>query len=658
MKRILVVDDNTIFRKILCRQIHDLGFESVEVTDGLAAISLLEMRNHDVGLIFLDQSMPKLSGMETYLELKESIDTLPPVIMITAHDSLNLALSFMKAGGWDFLVKPLDPDIIGVKIQKAFLQNQRETRENPSQPKKAPAPLAPVACEHFLGFWSCLDDRGLRQWWSPGFYDLLGYTPSEISASASQWKKLRGEGGEDFLKRLRRSPGPEDRFLTECRLRCKSGTVRSFLVMGCGGAADADDRNLWRGLLVPMTQAGSKDRDSAELTSFLQQTNQPAALIRNGTLAMSNALLRQIGRGSGGLEVGSRAADVQGEMKRKGYRSIGFPIIQDHQPSEVRFFYQHASEPPATRETTPPSEPIRSKLGMILGACPAMQEVYRTIIRTSKSETGVILYGESGTGKELTARTIHNLSNRSGCSFVAVNCGAVPESLFESEFFGYKKGAFTGADKDKPGFFDIANKGTLFMDEIGELSLENQVKLLRALDDYGYMPVGARKPVRMNVRVIAATHRDLGKMIKEGTFREDLFYRINVMTIRLPPLRQRAADIPMLAKHFMTNTPKGPHAKLSAKHLEALKNYSWPGNIRELINVISRFKILGFLEFAHTSGEGPEPESLSLTEAVEAFERKTIIESLDRFAWHRGKTAQALQVPERTLRRKMKRYGL
>jgi len=227
----------------------------------------------------------------------------------------------------------------------------------------------------------------------------------------------------------------------------------------------------------------------------------------------------------------------------------------------------------------------------IIGSASGLNEVYSVLERVADSPTTVLITGESGTGKELVARALHDHSSRRGKPFIKVNCAAIPKELIESELFGYERGAFTGAVSSKPGRFELASGGTLFLDEIGEIPIEMQVKLLRALQESEFERVGGIKTIRVDVRLVAATNRDLKKLIAQGTFREDLFYRLNVVSIRLPALRERVSDIPLLTEHFLTKFNerlKKSVQGLEPAALEALAAYGWPGNIRELENVMER----------------------------------------------------------------------
>lgn len=310
----------------------------------------------------------------------------------------------------------------------------------------------------------------------------------------------------------------------------------------------------------------------------------------------------------------------------------------------------------------------RYKFGSIIGKSRPMQEVYESIISASASDAGVIIYGESGTGKELVAREIHNNSDRKDKKLIYVNCGAIPENLIESEFFGYRKGAFTGATKDKHGFFDIAEGGTLFLDEIGEIPLNMQVKLLRAIEGKGYTPVGSTISKKTDIRIIAATNRDLKALVRKGLMRQDFFYRIQIIPVYLPPLRERKEDIPLLLDHFFEQYEKKDIPPITARIKEAMQSYDWPGNVRELQNTIHRFVSLKKLDFIEMDSmdsiygeELPDmdfDDSVSLTQSMETHEKKQLEKALNNHNWHKTRAAEALKIDRKTLFNKMKKYDL
>jgi len=314
----------------------------------------------------------------------------------------------------------------------------------------------------------------------------------------------------------------------------------------------------------------------------------------------------------------------------------------------------------------------RYRLGNLVGKSPAMQEVYELILNAAATSANVIIHGESGTGKELVARAIHEMSNRSAGTFVPVNCAAIPENLLESEFFGYKKGAFSGAHADKRGYLDLADRGTLFLDEVGELSLGLQAKLLRAIEGGGHSPVGGSVSRSSDFRIIAATNLDLQEQLREGAMREDFFYRIHVIPIDVPPLRKRREDIPLLLEHFLKSySEDGRVQPLPGHVIEVLIRYDWPGNVRELQNVVQRYitvrqvdlpgsKSLARYGSATDPGERkPEPpEDLRLRVLVNDAERVALLGALESSGGNRSKAAKALGISRRTILRKMKRFEI
>ncbi|MFP3999971.1 MAG: sigma 54-interacting transcriptional regulator, partial [Desulfobacterales bacterium] len=305
----------------------------------------------------------------------------------------------------------------------------------------------------------------------------------------------------------------------------------------------------------------------------------------------------------------------------------------------------------------------RFRFGDIIGKSPAMQAVYDMILKAAATCSNVVIYGETGTGKELVARAIHENSDRRDAPVVAVNCGAIPDTLIESEFFGYKKGAFTGAQRDKKGFLAMADGGTLFLDEIGEIGHGIQIKLLRVIEGYGYTPVGANTPVYPDIRLITATHRDLGELVKTGVMREDFFYRIDVIPIHVPPLRKRRDDLPLLIEHFrQAYSDQTGLAQLTGEILNAIQNYDWPGNVRELQNVLDRYFTLGLFYIPKSLTEFPQPQptksQVDLRHALGQYEKDLILSALEHSKWRRGRAADQLGITRRTLYKKMKIYGI
>lgn len=312
---------------------------------------------------------------------------------------------------------------------------------------------------------------------------------------------------------------------------------------------------------------------------------------------------------------------------------------------------------------------------VLIGESPKIREVFSLIDRVAKTDSTVLITGESGTGKELVAKALHFKSPRAKGPFVAINCGAIPHELLESELFGYVKGAFTGALRDKKGRLEVANGGTVFLDEISEMSPALQVKLLRVLQEREFEPIGSTRSIKVDIRVVAATNKNLEELVKKGRFRHDLYWRLNVVPIHLPPLRERKEDIPLLISHFLeiyNDRYKGKVSGFSESAMELLLNYDWPGNIRELENLVQRLVVL--------KGEGiilpedlPEKirgnghlhsslrldeERLNLNEAVTNLERYLITEALRRANGVKSKAAKLLGIKRTTLLHKMKKNGI
>ncbi len=298
-----------------------------------------------------------------------------------------------------------------------------------------------------------------------------------------------------------------------------------------------------------------------------------------------------------------------------------------------------------------------------------MHALLSTLPVIARSDSPVLILGESGTGKELLAKALHNLSGRAKGPFIAVNCGALPENLLESELFGYRKGAFTDAKKDKPGRFERARGGSLFLDEIADIQTSLQVKLLRVLQEKNYEPLGATESLEADVRIIAATNRDIEAMVAEGTFRQDLYYRLNIIPIVLPPLRERPGDIPLLIDHFMRhfNTlHKKTIDHVSADALSLILQHTFPGNIRELENILQHAFVLcegAVIERKHlpaylTRQDRPSAGLPPARTSLEQFDRERIEAALARNRYNRAKTAAELDIHAATLWRKMKKYGI
>jgi two-component system response regulator PilR (NtrC family) len=364
-------------------------------------------------------------------------------------------------------------------------------------------------------------------------------------------------------------------------------------------------------------------------------------------------------------------------MKRGAYDYIIKPFKND----ELKIIIEKALE---QRRLLAENQLLRQEVesrygfGNLVGSSPAMLEVYDLIRKVKDTRTNVLISGESGTGKEVVAKALHYNGNRKDFPFVTINCGAIPESLIESELFGHKRGAFTGAITNKPGLFQTAHGGTLLLDEIGEMPLGTQVKLLRAIQERSFKNLGGVEEIKVDVRVIAATNRNLAQEIKAGRFREDLYYRLNVIQIKLPPVRERMEDLPHLIDHFLVKFSQEYDKPIRGIHedaLRALLSYTYPGNIRELANIIERAVALESTDRIHRPSLPPHllsqvgeiservalelpPEGLDLDAVVGELEKHLLLQALERSQGVKKRAAKLLRISFRSLRYRLAKYGM
>jgi two-component system, NtrC family, response regulator PilR len=390
------------------------------------------------------------------------------------------------------------------------------------------------------------------------------------------------------------------------------------------------------------------DGNGIDLVRYINQTHPklPVAMITaHGNMETAIEALK-----AGAFDFVSKPVDL--EMLRKLVQQA-IKVGQPYSP--------HSLEKSAPMEQSP-----------MLGNSPPMQRVRQLINKLARSQAPVYISGESGTGKELAARLIHKQGPRADHPFVAVNCGAIPQELMESELFGHKKGSFTGASQEQQGLFLSADGGTLFLDEIADLPLHMQVKLLRAIQEKQIRPVGSQQEYPVDVRIISATHKDLTQLVENEEFRQDLYYRINVIELPLPPLRERAEDIPLLAQHFLTRIAREAGratSKLSTNALKKLKSYEFPGNIRELENILERSVTLVegttlesddlHLPMAKSRLNQADSDSPPLLgDKMEQIEREAIMNALEETHWNRTAAARKLGMSLRSLRYRLEKFGI
>jgi len=359
-------------------------------------------------------------------------------------------------------------------------------------------------------------------------------------------------------------------------------------------------------------------------------------------------------------------------MRQGAYHYLPKPFRNDEVVHVVRQALEKRRLQAENRELKARLDSTRGGFGELVGRSAEMERVFETIRQAANARSTILVAGESGTGKELVARALHRLSPRAAGPFVTVNSGSLPPDLLESNLFGHVRGSFTGAVSDKKGLFKVADGGTIFFDEIGTIPLETQAKLLRVLQEREFLPVGAIEPVRADTRVVAATNADLNRLVAEGRFREDLYYRLCVITIHLPPLRERKEDIPLLVEALVARTASEngrPVPPVTPGAMKALLDYDWPGNVRELENVLERALVLGpgvidveqLPEAVRRAVPRPStlpPDGLAFQEAVDAYRRSLLAAALQRSGGVQKKAAELLRLKPTTLNEMLKRHGM
>ena len=610
--KILIVDDEPLNAKLLVATLMDESYDIVLAEDGEACLEKLTHESFD--LILLDVMMPGQDGWEICRQINKNPVTKDiPILFITALTEAEHKCKGFEAGAVDYITKPFDNLEVKARVQTHLaLKDAQDGLKNQNLilDKKVKERTA------------ALEESNI---------DLQ----REIVAKQTAYDELRVSEAKNRAM-LKAMPDEVIHF-------DKNGTI-----LGYTGKPGPNSTN-------PNPAKGSK----------IDQLF-PEEIANEAMRYISTALQ------SGEIEICEYQLPSD-----NGLRDYEFRIVKTAE-EEVLAISRDITDKKRTEQALQDenqrlkaSIKDRFRLGDIIGKSQLMQHVYDRILEAAKTDAGVIIYGESGTGKELVARAVHDMSTRRDKAFVPVNSGAIPENLLESEFFGYKKGAFTGASSDKHGYLDLAQGGTLFLDEIGDIGLSMQIKLLRAIDGGGYTPVGGNQVKNTDVRIIAATNKNLAELVKKGEIREDFYYRIHIIPINMPPLRERKEDLPLLIDHFLkiygNSSQKNP--PITGKILDALTGYDWPGNVRELQNSLQRYvtlKKFDFLELPSsemtlsddTVTEDAISEVLNYQAAVEKFEKKLILHALERHQWHREKAAASLGIPRRTFFRKLKSLEL
>ncbi|MCX5875677.1 MAG: sigma 54-interacting transcriptional regulator [Deltaproteobacteria bacterium] len=594
---VLCIDDDPNFLEMLKKFISSRDFTALTASEGRAGLTLFRERRPD--LVLVDLRMPGMDGFKVLAALtKESPDI--PLIVISGEGEMDDVIKALRLGAWNYLTKPVEQfAILDYAIDEA-LGKAALIRENKAYQHNLENEIA----EHTAKLRNTLE--------------ALQYNEKKLSAI------------------LEHFPG----FICRCNAHCRIEYVNTTLARHFGREmlGEACQDTLW-GIPGQCPWQGREGADLAEPYEFQHPGDKRWYRVINTLLTDDSGAM---------VECQLIFYDVTKDKE----------ALLEIQARDAQLQAENAQLKISLSE--------RYRFGEIIGKSPVMQKVYERILQAAVSAAAVIIQGESGTGKELVAKSIHQNSCRAGKPFICVNCGAIPENLIESEFFGHVKGAFTSAVRTKRGFLDLANGGTLFLGEIGEVSPAMQVKLLRALDGGGYTPVGGDLARHPDVRIVAATNRNLKEMVKSGIMREDFFFRLHVIPVEIPPLRERKEDIPLLAGHFLSQHSGDNVPVLNGRSLAALMDYHWPGNVRELQNTILRYVSIGTLDFLtpnFADGEAVAADAdvlstASYRELLQKEEKNILAWALHQHGWHQAKTATALAIDHKTLRKKIRQFGL
>jgi DNA-binding NtrC family response regulator len=623
---VLLIDDDELIRQSIATYLDDSGFDILQADNGRAGMQMIHQTTPDV--VLLDLRMPELDGLEVLDQIKQEDPELP-VIVVTGAGVLKDAVEALRMGAFDFISKPI--------IDMAFLENAIN---------KA---VERTRMRHEI--------RCYRE-----------HLEAEISKRTGELEQRSAE--LERSNRQLQSEMIEKRRTQKALSRSESRLADIIAVFE--GFIYTVNRSYELQFVNPKLMAYSEPaKPGANCHLSLYGISAPCAWCPLERVLQGHTVRTEFeSLHDGRWYYGVYSPQANISESTEGCQAVIIDIHDRKQAEETLRQQEVLLRAQNTR--------LRSSLcgnfrfGDIIGKSTIMHGVYRTILKAAESNANVIIYGESGTGKELVAKSIHALSDRGSKPFVPVNCGAIPENLIESEFFGYQKGAFTGANQEKAGFLSAADGGTLFLDEVGEINANMQIKLLRAIDGGGFSPLGSNQIVKPDIRIIAATNRDLADKIHQGHFRSDFFYRIHVIPINLPSLRERREDIPLLIHHFLQLF--GDDSKLQSipeTTMQAMQRYDWPGNVRELQNAVRQFIALQEMDVISNLPLHPPAGAIfekavvqeignghSLSEAVQRFERRYLEHLLTEHKWHRSKVAAILGVDRRTLFRKIKMLGL
>jgi len=621
MSKVLFIDDEEGIRKIFSILLRKEGYQVFTAKSGEEGLKIFEQEMPPI--VITDIKMPGMDGIGVLKRVKE-INPEAEVIIITGYGDMNSAIEALKLDASDFLPKPVKDEALLVALKRA--QEKLELR---IKLKKYTHNLEDLVRERTKEL-----QRAQEQ--IKTFYEVSRYISENTSLKETidfVLKKIKEMVNYDYALPLIFN-SKKDNFISIEGYDSPNILGNWTQAYSIASMTEPMDMERWRSKKLPLTGPLKKFSYIASIPIVKEKEVMGSIILasyESGSFSAQNMRFIYL-----------MLSQTSGVIRRI--------ILQDEQLERLHNQIK-----------------MLSGYGDIIGKDPKMQRIYQLILDIAPSNATVLIQGESGTGKELVARAIHMNSPRKDKPFVVVNCSAYPQTLIESELFGYEKGAFTGATQRKLGRFEIAHEGTIFLDEVSEIPLPSQVKILRFLQFQEFERLGGTETTKVNVRVIAATNKDLGEEVKKGNFREDLYYRLNVIPINLPPLRERKGDIPLLVEYFLKrlSTQSGKGIKeLSPGAMQSLINYNWPGNVRELENVLEYAFVLTKGKIIEAKALPPALRSSGIIwskdkiASLEDNEKKFLIEMLNEFNWNKLQVAKRLGISRSTLYAKLKKYNL
>ena len=621
MPKVLFIDDDEGIRKVFSILLRKEGYQVFTAENGEEGLKIFKQEIPPI--VIADVKMPGINGIEVLKRVKE-INPEAEVIIITGHGDMNSAIEALKLDASDFLPKPVKLEALSVALKRA--QKKLELRRKLKEYTHNLENLVRERTEEL--------QRAQEQ--IKTFYEVSRYVSENTSLKETIdfiLKKIKEMVNYDYALPLIFN-SKKYNFVNIEGYDSPNILGNWTQAYSIASMTEPIDMKRWRSKKLPLT---------GSLKKFSYISSIPIVKEKE---VMGSIILASYNSGSFSAQnmrfIYLMLSQTSGVIKRI--------ILQNEQLERLHNQIK-----------------MLSGYGDIIGKDPKMQRIYQLILDIAPSNATVLIQGESGTGKELVARAIHMNSPRKDKPFVVVNCSAYPQALIESELFGYEKGAFTGATQRKLGRFEIAHEGTIFLDEVSEIPFPSQVKILRFLQFQEFERLGGTETIKVNVRVIAATNKDLNEEVKKGNFREDLYYRLNVIPINLPPLRERKGDIPLLVEYFLKrlSTQSGKGIKeLSPGAMQSLINYNWPGNVRELENVLEYAFVLTKGKIIEAKALPPALRSSGIIwskdkiASLEDNEKKFLIEMLNEFNWNKLQVAKRLGISRSTLYAKLKKYKL